>query len=251
MSSFRKRYLNRVESSPRGDVPPVTTAPTEAAKLPEPVADAKPPGLPESESPAEKAGQAEIAKRLAEMENAERLAREQPPQHVAEPQAEPQELNAEELIAGANIPDLAKTWLRQHPEYVLDPEKNAEIIALHKIAKRQAGSEFTDDYFERMEDLLGLAPLGNGQAQRPTPARIAAPPRPSAPPRQVSAVSYSAPPTREPPSMTTGRAPSSPMRLTAEELELARSLKITPEEYAANKRLMLKMKADGTIVDGR
>src|SRR5262249_22928670 len=92
---------------------------------------------------------------------------------------------------------------------------------------------------------------GNG-AQRPTrshetTASAPAPaPRASAPPPRQS-VAYSAPPTREVPSATTGRPIGHRAPLTTAELEIARSSGISPEQYAENKARMEKMKQSGQI----
>src|SRR5215470_18126541 len=95
MASLRKRYQGRVETSPRHDGPPVTAPPTGAAKLPDAVADSKPPPeMPEAESPVDAAAKNALRERLREMESAEALSRRQPqqqqPQH-AEPEAPQQQ----------------------------------------------------------------------------------------------------------------------------------------------------------------
>jgi len=61
----------------------------------------------------------------------------------------------------------------------------------------------------------------------------------------------SAPSTRDVPSFTTGRLQSEPTRLTANEADLARTLKISPEEYARQKAKMIQLKKMGAIQDGR
>lgn len=143
-----KRYREQQETAAE---PPAVEAP-------------KPAEQPETQSPAAAAATSAIQARLAEMQNAERLVREAQQPHAVEPPAEPPQIDAEELIAAANIPNRAKSWLRQHPEYVTDRVKNGEIMALHNVAVRQAsGEEFTDTYFQKMEDLLGIAPATNGQ----------------------------------------------------------------------------------------
>ena len=257
MASLRKRYQERIEVGLTKDGPPVTTAPTGAAKLPEPAVDVKsPPEMLETkESPADIAGKNALRERLREMENAETLNRQAPqPQLAEEPQA-PQQPTVEQIISGATIPERAKAWLRQHPEYVSDPVKNNTLVALHDVAKRQSGSEFTDAYFEKMEELLDLAPRGNGQVQhRPAPP-VSAPaaPRYEAPPRQQqrSTVPMSAPPSREAPSMASGRVPSRRVPLTPEQIDAARFSGISVEEYERQLRKMEAMKAAGQIDDRR
>jgi hypothetical protein len=224
-----------------------------AAKLPDPVAEPKPVEPMVESSPAEEAARTALRQRLQEMERAETITRQaaQRPQPQPEFASEPPPPSVEEIIAGASIPDRAKNWLRQHPEYVADPAKNNTIIALHDVAKRQAGgSEFTDAYFERMEDLLGMTPAPQPQLRPQPQPRHQPQPQPQPRPR-TSVAPVSAPPTRDVPSMVTGRPTGGPMRLTDEEINLARTIGLSPERYAEEKRKMLQMKAAGTLQDGR
>jgi hypothetical protein len=118
MASSRKRYADRIEVSPRQDEPPVTTAPTDAAKLPEPAVDVKPPPeMPETkESPADVAAKHALRERLREMEQADQLNRQaqqqQAVQHhqrmAAEPQQQPQQ---------PAMPAHVEKWLAAHPQY--------------------------------------------------------------------------------------------------------------------------------------
>src|SRR5262249_12854022 len=118
-----------------------------------------------------------------------------------------------------------------------------------------------DDFVPHLERYLGIAPATNGQAEsRPTPqqanttrASYSAPPREPmrAPPRQQYSAPVAAPPTREPPSMATGRSPRYRAPLSEAGLEVARSCchdnGITPEEYMRQKEKMLRMKQSGEI----
>jgi len=257
MASIRKRYADRVEAGP-----PVTAPPTSAAKLPDPVADPKPPEMPETtESPADKAAKEAIALqlRLKEMERAEQLNREavqqQPPQAAEPQQQQPQGPTLEQVIA--HLPERAKRLYRAHPEFATDPEKAAQIQYCHHVAAREVGEQFTDPYFDRMEQMLGIAPRTNGQAQQQRPIERPSP-APAAPlPRyesrlvrqQRSAVPVSAPPTRDVPSMATGRPTGGPVRLTAEQREVARFSGISEQEYARQLERMNRMKASGEIDD--
>jgi putative ABC transport system substrate-binding protein len=75
--------------------------------------------------------------RLAETERAAEMQREghQAPQYVHEPQ-QPQQPSPEQIIANSGLPERAKTWLRQHSDFITDPSKNATLIALHGAGKR-------------------------------------------------------------------------------------------------------------------
>src|SRR5215475_2203475 len=171
--------------------------------------------------------------------------RQQRPQRQQQPQQQ-QPPTIEQIIDGSQIPERAKVWLRAHPDYISDPAKNNQLIKMHNVAEYQAGGEFTDEYFNRIEVLLGLkqeqrATNGGGVAPSPIVQRQAAP--------------VSAPPTREAPSMTTGRAPESKVHMSKEEVEIALANKWSEDEpdrkaierYARNKQKMMKAKANGEI----
>jgi hypothetical protein len=263
MASLRRRTQDRLEVGPRQEAPPVSTPPqVTAAELPEPAADAgKPPPEPETESPAERAGKDALRQRLQEMERAETLTRQaqQPPQQAAEPRQEPQEPqeppSLEDYIA--HLPPRVQSWYRKHPELAMDPERAAQVQYCHHVARREVGSEFDDPYYDRMESMLGLAPApdhSRGQATNgQTQHRPAAPPprNEAPPPRRAMSAPVSAPPTREVPSMSTGRAPRHRAPLTADELHIAQQCGQTPEQYQEQKEKMLHLKQIGAIQDGR
>jgi hypothetical protein len=264
MASLHRKYQDRIEVGPRQEAPPVASPPAvTAAELPEPAADAgKPPPTVETESPAEKAGKDALRQRLQEMERAETLTRQaqQPPQH-AEPQ-EPQQQeppSLEDYIA--HLPPRVQGWYRKHPELATNPERAAQVQYCHHVARREVGSEFDDPYYDRMESMLGLRqqppvgaegrPQSNGNGQ--TQHRPAAPPprNEAPPPRRAMSAPVSAPPTREVPSMSTGRAPRHRAPLTADELHIAQQCGQTPEQYQEQKEKMLHLKQIGAIQDGR
>src|SRR5262245_56301706 len=269
MASLRKKY--QPQNNPgNDDGPPVLSPPQGGeAKMPEPVADAKPPEPIETESPAELAAKTARLKemntlnaRLKEMENAETLVRQaqQPPQP-----ADPQELSQEPVdpvefvLANSGLPERAKAWLRKHPQYVLDQELNAELQHFHYKARKEA-EEFSDGYYGVLERHLGLAPATNGQTEsKPTPQQAnRAPAQVSAPPREPTRVSprqqysapVSAPPTREVPSMKTGRPQSYRAPLSKDELEIAQACGMTADQYQVQKMKMLKMKENNEIQNG-
>jgi hypothetical protein len=248
VASLRKRSAERIEvsSSPRQDGPPVTTMPQEtAAQPPDPVADPKPPEPIVETSPAEEAGKAALRQRLQEMERAEALTRQvqQQPQLAEEPQPP----TLEQVIA--HLPERVQRWYRNNPDFLTNPEKAAQIQYCHHVAARETGEQFTDPYFDRMEQMLGLAPRPSAPQpqQQSRPQQAAPQPRPQ--PRTSTPVS--APPTRDVPSITTGRPTNGPMRLTEEEIQLARTIGLSPQKYAEEKAKMLQMKAAGTLDDRR
>jgi hypothetical protein len=168
-------------------------------------------------------------------------------QHAAEMQnrpqyAEPQQQQpqtAEQIIASTQLPPRAKAWLREHPDYVLDPAKNSTLVALHPVAARQAGSEWTDSYFDKMDDLLGFKPhrQANSGSRSHEGQQV----------RQYRGPTISAPPHREVPSMGTGRPQSYRAPLTAAEREIAAASGISDAEYQTQKERMLRLQEKGVI----
>src|SRR6266571_1694187 len=56
-------------------------------------------------------------------------------------------------------------WVRAHPEFVRDPQKNRQMLAAHELALARGIAADTDDYFESIEDTLRLKkadPSANG-----------------------------------------------------------------------------------------
>jgi hypothetical protein len=247
MASLRKKYQGLVVDNSKE---PVTTAPTtDLAKLPEPVADA--PQMPEemkAESPVEEAAKSAIKQRLEESQRAAEIAKQQPPQQppqqrLAEtPQQQEPVDPLEQAIAG--LPERAKAWYRADSRWLTDPERAAHINYAHHVAVRETGAEGSDDYFERMEHMLGLRSVAMPEPQPMPERKVSAPTRP-----QYSGAPVSAPPSRESPSYSTGRPVTSQAPLTRDELEIARASRISPQEYQKQKEKMLRLKAAGAIQD--
>jgi hypothetical protein len=223
--------------------------PTNGAELP-PVAEKQSAEPPAVENAVRAAESSALKARLAEMDRAEELVREalqQQPRLATEPPAiepeEPQEqpLTVEQIVASSGLPKRAQDWLLQHPEYVTDLAKNEQLQKLHHVAEYQAGDAFSDMYYERLDRLLGLKPETNGAAQ-PVHRQLV---RQSAPVRQQGAVPVSAPPHRDVPSMSTGRAPTRRAPLTQAQREAARYSGISEQEYAEQLEKYEFQKAQG------
>jgi hypothetical protein len=234
MAALRKKYQGR--DIEKADAPSVSPPPSAGAQLP-PRDDSPPPEdisiSASTDDVAEQAATAAIKQRLAELENAEALARQTVEQTQPRFATEPQPRFDPLEQALANVPEQARHGLRNHPQYLLDPEDNAHLQSAHYVAVEKTGGEqFTPRYFRAMETHLGLR-------DEDVPHRST---RPIAPRHRGPAVS--APPTRESISLATGR-PMRDTRLTAEELSLAATIGITPEEYRLGKERMMREKGEG------
>src|SRR5258708_29576992 len=80
-----------------------------------------------------------------------------PPQ--AEPQEQPQPRTVEEVINSSPLPDVAKDWLRAHPQFVTDQEQSSRINRMHETAKYLArGEQYTQRYLDKLVEVLGMRP---------------------------------------------------------------------------------------------
>jgi hypothetical protein len=258
MASLRKKYQSVETPTTHNDAPVASTLVVQAAEPP-PAADDKPLEKPaESSSPADEAAKNALKARLQEMERAETLVHQQQPQQgehrlAAEPPQQQQSPADQLEQAISAMPERVKRWYRAHPEYLVDPEKAAHIQYCHHRAARETGEQFTDPYFERMESLLGFRQQPQPQQRQPQPNgnghAPAAPARNGAQPvrQQRPGPAVSAPPSRESPSMTTGRATGHRAPLSEVEMEIARNSGLSPEEYMQQKEKMLRLKAQGAV----
>src|SRR5215831_2147790 len=235
MASLRKKY-STFEAGPRQDEPPVTSPP---AAEPPPAVETKPPEPLATQSPADAASSSAIKDRLEEMVRAEGL------QHQRQQQPPPPPPQQQE------VPAAVAKFLAENPRF-MDPNdavSQAEIYTATLKANRDGLKWDDDNFIPAIQRHLGIS---NGHAERHKniiPNENNDPPRPAAPPRQparpMSGPPVSAPPTRQAPSMSTGRAPNFRQPLNKEEVEVAQSLGVSLDEYQRNKERWQKMKAEG------
>jgi hypothetical protein len=253
MASLRKRYApavaERPDSAPVAATPVAAAEPPAAAEAPKPLEEL----APEKPSPSDEAANDAIKARLAEMDRAETLQRGPAVQHYERSvESRPPEPAADPVEAAlAAMPPRVQRWYRTNPELLTNPELAARVQYCHHVAAREVGQQFTDPYFDRMESLLGFRkqqqpkPASNGHA-----APAAAPARNDGSVRQQQqrpGPSVSAPPTREVPSMASGRPVGRRVPLTADELQIAQSLGISAEEYQTQKEKMERLRAAGAV----
>jgi hypothetical protein len=220
MPSYRKRHREPVQ-----DNQPAPPQPTSQA----PVVD----------DPAGDAERAALRARIGELQAAERAQAQQQ-------QPRPQ------------LPPAVQAWIAQHPEFISDPERHLELQLAHtRLAKAGIGID-NPGYLSAIEQRLELnqsaSPAVSGvfnQPDRPQPV-VGADTAPSLPHQPVSggdgAVPVSAPVSRSVQNWGNGRAFNSDSnRLSAAELEMARSLGLSPEEYLLQRQRMQLLKATGAL----
>ena len=267
MTSLRKKYsdFSDFQSPSNKNTPAVGSTPVQAAEPPPAAEPQKPLEEIKKPSAADEAAANAIKQRLNEMDRAESLAQQQAVNHprlAAEPpQQQPPADRMEQAIAA--MPERVKRWFRTHPEYLVEPEKAAQIQYCHHVAARETGEQFTDPYFDRMEQMLGwqqqppatkTAPTQenkvNGHAPVSAPAEPPRNPTPVRQQQQRSGPPVSAPPTRDVPSLASGRPTTRRVPLTEVELQIAKNSGISPEEYQLQKEKMRAMQAAGVIQNG-
>lgn len=143
-----------------------------------------------------------------------------------------------------NLPPLAKDWLRAHPDYLRNNRKNALIQNLHYEVVDEGNEPYSQDYFERLEQLLGMRekPV-NMETVEPEDEYTAPEPR-----KRSSMVS--APVSREAPSSANGDRPGQ-IRLSLAQKEAAKIAGITEAEYAKQIIELKKQKANGLYGGGQ
>jgi hypothetical protein len=250
MASLRRKYQT-VETPAANNDAPIASTPVQAAEPP-PAVETKPPEKPvESSSPADEAAKSALKARLQEMERAETLAHQQQPQQgehrlAAEPPQQPQQ---------QAMPAHVQEWLKKHPQFFNDAVAQVELNVATMKCVRDGLTWNDDNFIPTIERHLGFRqqpqpqqrqpqPNGNGHA----PASGPAPQRNGAQLRQQRpAGPVSAPPSRDAPSMATGRATGHRAPLSEAEAEIARSSGLSLEEYQQQKEKMLRLKAAGAV----
>lgn len=128
MAALRARYRNRPDIVSKADSSPVASEPPVRTTMP-PVDNSPPPediSASAQPDPAEEVAQASIKQRLAELERAENVSKQpEAPQLASEPPPKQQPNPLEQILS--TLPLAARGWLRDHPQYLTDPEKNAQI----------------------------------------------------------------------------------------------------------------------------
>lgn len=151
-------------------------------------------------------------------------------ERAPKPQPQVQPDLVEEYAGRLNGFPRSAQWVRSHPEYVRDPQKNRLMIAAHDLAMARGLTADTDDYFDSIERTLDLRqaavivdPPADGDADPMKDSASKGTARKGAPPAA-------------PVSRTGNGAGGRPgtIRLTPEQREVASQNGMTDEEYAKN-----------------
>jgi hypothetical protein len=169
----------------------------------------------------------ENAAKLLQLEQG-KTALEKAPKPVARPLSDPVEQFA------ARLTPQSAAWVRAHPEYVRDPKKNREMLAAHELAMARGVQADTEDYFDSIERTLNLTAEPVLEIPPEDPMKDAAKPRARAAPA-------AAPVTRS--GNGAGSRPNV-VTLTPQEVEMAKMMQMTNEEYARNK---VALKREGRL----
>jgi hypothetical protein len=124
-------------------------------------------------------------------------------------------------------------WVRAHPEFVRDNQKNEMMIAAHQFALKKGLKADTPEYFASVEKTLDIA--------APIVAKVDL--EPDAGADAAQAVGGRAAPAAAPVSRSNGYSPgnrSGVVKLTSQEVEMAGIMGMTVEEYARNKVALKK-----------
>lgn len=135
-----------------------------------------------------------------------------------------------EALAG-QLSARSATWVRNHPEFARDPRKYQAMIGAHNVAIGQGKAVDTDEYFTEIERVLGVTAKEENEDED-DPTRDAA-----------KTVQRRSSPSPAPVSRTTTTTPEerkNTIRLSAAEREMASNMGMTEEEYARNKRELVR-----------
>ena len=167
--------------------------------------------------------------RLLQLEHGRQALEQQPKRQPPPP---PRPTDPVEAIASQLSPRSA-SWVRAHPQFARDERLFNKMVAAHNLATADGIEPDTDDYFESIENLLGVRQSQVSRAEEPT--SVAA---------KVTQRRYSPP---EAPVSRSGNGTgsrSNVVQLTKEQKEAAEMNGMTYQEYARN---VLTLRKEGKI----
>jgi hypothetical protein len=139
----------------------------------------------------------------------------------------------------ARLSPRSANWIRQHPQCVTDQRLNMKMIGFHNVAVAEGYEPDSDDYFEFIEQRLGI--------RQPVKQKVEAEEEQVMSAAAAPKTKRSSPPPAPSSSVSSGNTRSSKVvRLTDEQQEIARMSGLTNEEYARN---LVNLRREGKIVN--
>lgn len=154
-------------------------------------------------------------------------------------QPEDPRVTFEKAIAGVQS-EASKAWLRAHPECVNNSEKVEEVRVYHRQAVKSGLAPDSPQYFQYIEEQMGYRQRGDGNK-----AGYDDPPQRKQYQDEARTMS---PPVHRDGNSNSGNPRPNQMKLSAEEVEMARLGGMTNEEYAIFK---LQAHKDGRNYDAK
>jgi len=155
-------------------------------------------------------------------------------ENQSRPQApQPYQSDPVEALASQLSPRSAN-WLRAHPEFATDQRLYQKMLAAHNLAVADGHPVDSDDYFSEIEGTLRInRSESRSDHSDPTQQAAQVTQRRSAPPAAPVSRSGTAPGTRP-----------NTVRLTAQQIEMAELMGMTPQQYAKN---LLALQKEGKL----
>ena len=146
----------------------------------------------------------------------------------------------EAKLAAAQLSPRAKAWLRLHPECILEESKATDVSHHHNQAVQQGLVADSREYFQYIEEAMGFrsAPANRQSDANPYANRNS---------DRDEARTMSPPVSRDGNTSNSQQRPNQ-IKLTPEQVEMARLNGMTNEEYALG---VMKMKRDGRDFNSR
>lgn len=179
------------------------------------------------------------AAKLAQLE-AGKNALEKAPKPVPRAPADPVEAYVAEVAP--QWPRSAQ-WLRSHPDFVTDKNKNQQMLAAHQLALARGHAVESDAYFASIEKTLDL---GAPVVIKPDPKQDDTPDPTADAAKPVNGSGRTAAPASAPVTRGGNGGGSRPnvVKLTPAQVEMAQNMGMTAEEYA---RQVVVLKKEGKL----
>jgi hypothetical protein len=169
-------------------------------------------------------------------------ARKKAPKPEPQPQQPQYPLGSDAEINSWQVPERAKTWAREHRDWVTEPGKRQKMMVVTEYLTRLGIPLDSDDFYVRAETELGI------KAPEPPPPQ----PQQTQQPQPERRVPVSAPVSREVASSASGsRQSNDKVTLTADQKEAAKMSGVTEVEYAKQLLRLKQMRESGEYGDRR